>query len=75
MSQIRGGSGHSDNGGAFIHTLSKGGQFPLFFGSSGLSLASPAGIFSGARISSLPTNGVCEEGRNASSPKNACGGG
>ena len=37
--------------------------------------ASHAGVFRGARISSLPTNGVCGEGRNTSSPKNACVGG
>ena len=38
-------------------------------------LASHAGVFRGARISSLPTNGVCGEGRKTSSPKNACVGG
>ena len=38
-------------------------------------LASHTGVFRGARISSLPTNGVCGEGRNTSSPKNACVGG
>ena len=40
-----------------------------------LRLASHAGVFRGARISSLPTNGVCGEGRNTSSPKNDCVGG
>ena len=41
-------------------------------------IASPAGVFRGDRISSLPTNAcsteICGEGRNTISPKNACGG-
>lgn len=40
-----------------------------------IKLASHASVFSGARISSLPTNGACGEGRNKSSAKNACVGG
>lgn len=38
-------------------------------------LACHACVFSGARISSLPTNGACGEGRNTSSAKNAFVGG
>ena len=40
-----------------------------------LRIASNAGVLRGARISSLPTNGVCGERRNTNSPQNACGGG
>ena len=40
-----------------------------------LRIASNAGVLRGVRISSLPTNPVCGEGRNTSSPKNACVGG
>ena len=38
-------------------------------------IASHAGLFRGACVSSLPTNAVCGEGRNTSSPKKACVGG
>ena len=43
-----------------------------------LRIASHAGVLRGVRISwfsSLPTNAVCGEGRNTSSPKNVCVGG